>query len=118
MKTYYVADVDSIPEGQRLIVNVKGISIGIFNVNGEFYALHNRCPHEAAQLCKGRICGTTLASDVYEYKYGREGEILRCPMHNWEFDVKTGISLVDEKIRTKKYEVEVKDGKIGIIMNR
>ena len=114
MGAHYVADVDSIPEGTNIIVDVNGRRIGVYRLKDEFFALHNRCPHEGAQLCKGRICGTTLPSDVYDYEFGREGEILRCPMHGWEFDIKTGKSLFSEKVRTRAYKVNVEDGKIWI----
>ena len=57
MSRHIVATVDDIPPGKRLLVNVKGREIGIFNVDGEYLAISNRCPHEGASLCKGRIVG-------------------------------------------------------------
>jgi nitrite reductase/ring-hydroxylating ferredoxin subunit len=116
MAIHYVAETDDITEGQSKIVNVEGRSIGIYRIDGEYYALHNRCPHEGAQLCKGPVCGTTLPSNVYEYEFGRKGELVRCPWHGWEFEIKTGKSVFDEKVRTRSYKVQVDDGKIGIIL--
>ena len=47
-----------------------------------------------------------------EYRYSRQGEILRCPWHGWEFDVRTGQSAFDpEKIRAKSYPVGIEPGK-------
>ncbi|MCY9698175.1 Rieske (2Fe-2S) protein [Paenibacillus alginolyticus] len=116
MATHFVTDLISMADGQHVIVNVEGRSIGLYRINGEYYALHNRCPHEGAQLCKGKVCGTTLPSDVYAYQFGRQGEIVRCPWHGWEFDIKTGKSLVDEKVRVRSYKVTVEDGKVGIVI--
>jgi nitrite reductase/ring-hydroxylating ferredoxin subunit len=116
MTVHYVANKEDIAEGKSLIVEVGSLSIGVYNVRGEFYALLNRCPHEGAQLCKGKICGTTLPSDVYEYEYGRVGELVRCPWHGWEFEIKTGKAIFDEKVRTKSYKVQVDDGKVGIVI--
>lgn len=116
MATHYVANVSDIREGGSLIVEVEGRSIGIYRLRDRFYALHNRCPHEGAPLCKGPVCGTTLPSRVHEYVYGREGEIVRCPWHGWEFEIETGRALVDGKIRVRTYPVEVKDGRIGIVI--
>jgi nitrite reductase/ring-hydroxylating ferredoxin subunit len=62
MARHIVATVDDIPPGQRLLVNVKGRDIGIFNVGGEYFAVGNRCPHEGASLCKGRIVGLVESS--------------------------------------------------------
>jgi nitrite reductase/ring-hydroxylating ferredoxin subunit len=116
MAIHYVAQADEIQEGQSKIVSVEGRSIGIYRIGDEYYALYNRCPHEGAQLCKGPVCGTTLPSKVYEYEFGRKGELVRCPWHGWEFEIKTGKSVFDEKVRTRSYKVQVDEGKIGIVI--
>ncbi|TBL70106.1 Rieske (2Fe-2S) protein [Paenibacillus thalictri] len=116
MATHFVAEEKDLADGQHIIVDVEGRSIGLYRLDGEFYALHNYCPHEGAPLCKGPVCGTTLPSSVYEYRFGREGEIIRCPWHGWEFEIKTGKSLVNEKVRTRRYKVEVENGKVGIVI--
>lgn len=116
MALHFVAKVEDFAEGEHIIVDVKGFSIGIYRVGENFHAIYNRCPHEGAELCKGQVCGTNMPSGVYEYEFGREGEIVRCPWHGWEFDIKTGKSLFDDKVRTRSYKVEVVDGKIGIMI--
>ncbi|MFE5317826.1 Rieske (2Fe-2S) protein [Paenibacillus sp. NPDC056579] len=116
MAIYPVASVDEIPEGMYKIVSVEGRSIGIYNVKGEYCAIPNYCPHQGAELCKGPVCGTTLESQVYEFIYGRDQEIVRCPWHGWEFDLKTGKSLFSEKVRVRRYTVVVEDGRIGILI--
>jgi nitrite reductase/ring-hydroxylating ferredoxin subunit len=45
----------------------------------------------------------------------REGTILRCPWHQWEFDVTTGQNLANPGKRVRTYEVEVADGKVYVI---
>jgi 3-phenylpropionate/trans-cinnamate dioxygenase ferredoxin subunit len=80
-------------------------------VGGRFHALRNLCPHQQAPLCEGRIMGTTLASRPGTYVYGREGQILRCPWHGWEFDLTTGRSVFDpDGCRVKQYPVSVEGG--------
>src|SRR5690606_38390105 len=93
LQRHVVARASEIPPGERLIVDVAGRSIGVFNVRGSFYALRNRCPHQAAPLCRGAVKGTALPGKPGEYHWGREGEILRCPWHGWEFDILTGQSV-------------------------
>ena len=108
MARHIVGTVAEIPSGQRKIVEVNGISIGVFNVKGTYYALRNRCPHQGAPLCQGSIKGTTLPSPPGEYIWAREGEILRCPWHGWEFDILTGRSIFNpHKVHVKSYEVSV-----------
>ena len=108
MARFVVGTVDEIPPGQRRIVEVNGISIGVFNIKGSYFALRNVCPHQGAPLCRGSVRGTTLPSAPGEYRWGRDGEIIRCPWHGWEFDVLTGRSLFNpHRCRVKAYEVTV-----------
>lgn len=95
MQKYFVATKDEITEGSCKIVKVKNAEYGIYNVKGQYVAWRNACPHFGAPVCKGMITSTRLPSDVYEYKLGRENEIVRCPWHGWEFDLITGEHLVD-----------------------
>ena len=81
MAQHIVATVDDIPPGKRMLVNVEGRDIGIFNVGGEYFAVGNRCPHEGASLCKGRIVGLVESSEPGSYQFSRRGELLRCPWH-------------------------------------
>ena len=110
---YAVAKVAELPVGARKIVCIaafgKPIEIGVFNIGGRLFAYRNVCPHAGAPVCAGKICSTTLPSHVYEYELAREGEILRCPWHGWEFDLFTGEHLVDETTKLRAYQVECAD---------
>jgi nitrite reductase (NADH) small subunit len=108
MGRHVVGTIAELPVGTRKIVTLEGRSIGIFNVNGVYRALKNNCPHQGAPLCVGKVTGMTLPSDPGQYLYGREGEILRCPWHGWEFDIHNGKSIYDpHKCLVKTYEVTV-----------
>ena len=107
-KKHIVAAVHEIPVGQRKIIEINGRSIGIFNIAGEFFALLNRCPHAGGELCTGTITGLRQADLPGRYQYSRPGEIIRCPWHGWEFDIKSGKSWFDpQKVRVKPYPVTV-----------
>ena len=113
---HVVCAVADLRPGQRRIVKVGGRSIGVFNVKGRFYALHNGCPHRGGPLCEGRIGGTTLAADGRAFAYGREGRILRCAWHGWEFDVTTGRAIADAAVRARTYRVAVEDGNVLVML--
>ncbi len=108
MARYVVAAAADVPPGGRLIVDVEGRSIGIFNVDGDYLAVRNRCPHQGGPLCEGVQIGALTSEGPGHYAYDRANEIIRCPWHAWEFDLRTGASWFDpERTRVRAYEVEV-----------
>ncbi|WP_159882374.1 Rieske (2Fe-2S) protein [Paenibacillus puerhi] len=104
---HVVAKVSDIPPGTRKLVEAGGRSLGIYHVNGQFYALRNVCPHQGAELCKGLTTALVVSPGPGQFDYEREGEIVRCPWHQWEFDIKTGCMIVDPSKRTMSYDVTV-----------
>lgn len=108
---HVVGPAAEIPPGGRRIVVLEGRSIGVFNLAGEFFALRNTCPHQGGPLCLGVLSGLSVPSSPGRYLYLRRGEILRCPWHGWEFDVRTGRSYVDPAgTRVRTYPVELVPG--------
>lgn len=108
-----ICPASEISPGQRKIVEVDGLSVGIFNIEGEFYALNNLCPHQLAPLCMGEVSGLVTAdgTDPENFKWEKDGYIIKCPWHNWEFDITTGGSVFNpHKVKTRTYDVEVKSG--------
>ncbi|BCA53702.1 putative Rieske-type ferredoxin [Nitrospira sp. KM1] len=69
-----VAKVDEIPPGTGRTVDVKGVWIALFNVDGTFYAVDNACPHAGGPLGEGHLTG----------------DMIECPWHGWSFSVRTG----------------------------
>lgn len=108
MASHVVASVDEIPPGERKIVDVAGRSIGVFNIGGEFFAIRNRCPHQGGPLCLGPLVGSLESTAPGEYVFSRPGELVRCPWHAWEFDLRTGESWFDPlKMRVRSYDVSL-----------
>ena len=113
---HIVAKVDEISNGERKIIEVNGRSIGVFNVGGEFFALLNRCPHAGAELCSGTVTGLRRSDKPGEYVWDRAGEIVRCPWHGWEFDIKTGQSWFDpSRVRVRPYPVTIESDVAGYV---
>ena len=116
-----VGPVSEFPSGtRRIVVPFRGrAGIGIFNVGGQFHALRNLCPHKAGPLCTGRVSGRVVAAAPPTVADAgldlvREGEIIRCPWHLWEFDLRTGECLVDPKMRVKTYPVRIEEGQVVV----
>jgi len=111
MTKHVVAAVGEIPPGTRKLAQVNGRAIVVFNLGGEFFALNNRCPHRGGSLHHGRQIGLVESDAPGRYCYSRSGEIIRCPWHGWEFDIRTGQSWCDpSRVRARRYAVSVERG--------
>ena len=110
-KKHVVAALGEIPPGGRKLVSADGRAIVVFNLDGEFFALSNRCPHRGGSLCEGNLTGLVLSEEPGHYNYTRRGEIIRCPWHAWEFDIRTGQSWCDPtSTRARQFQVTVEPG--------
>jgi len=111
MAKHVVAALAELPPGSRKLVTVKGRKVAVFNVGGELFALVDRCPHRGGSLCEGKLMGLVQSCEPGSYSFSRPGEILRCPWHGWEFDIRTGKSWCDpERVKAKSYQVAVEPG--------
>ena len=111
MAKHVIAALREFPAGTRKLVDAGGRQVAVFNIKGEFFGLLNRCPHQGAALCEGPLIGLAQSSDPGEIEYTKLGEIIRCPWHGWEFDVRTGKSWCDPtRIRARQFSVSVAPG--------
>jgi 3-phenylpropionate/trans-cinnamate dioxygenase ferredoxin subunit len=109
-RKFVVGRASELAEGERMIVNINGRSIGVFNVGGTFYGLPNRCPHKGAELCRGVLVGELSSPAPGEFSYDADRKFLTCPWHGWEFDVATGQSYFDPaNTRVRTYPVAVQE---------
>jgi len=93
-----VCPIDALPRGTcRRFTLPNGEELAIYNINGEYYATDNTCPHQGAALSDGAVLG----------------HVVECGWHGWQFDVRTGECLtVSERIRT--FVVRVEDGVVVV----
>lgn len=113
-RSLVVCAVEELPPGGRRIVRMGNAEVGVFNVDGRYYALPNRCPHQLGPLCEGTISGTLVANAETGWRptWTKEGEILTCPWHGLEFDIPSGQCLAYARIRLRRYRVSVRDGRV------
>ncbi|WP_168121235.1 Rieske (2Fe-2S) protein [Paenibacillus sp. HB172176] len=107
MTRYLVGNVSEFEDGQKKIIAVGGKSVGIYEIGGQLHAIRNLCPHQGAELCRGVTAAWVDSSGPGDFRFEREGEIVRCPWHQWEFDIRTGCMVVDPATRTMTYGVTV-----------
>jgi nitrite reductase/ring-hydroxylating ferredoxin subunit len=90
------ADLD---EGAPLLVHVRGIPVLLIRLDDEVHALSNSCAHMGCPLADGLV----------------EGDFLRCPCHEWAFDVRTGELWEAPEIRVPIYPVKVESGSVWVL---
>lgn len=111
MPKYVIAKTAEIPAGSRQCVSVAGRDIVVFNVDGAFFALANRCPHRGAKLSDGMVVGRIGSSGYGDYSLDSKGTTVRCPWHGWEYDLRTGRSFCDPaQVRARGYEIDTVPG--------
>lgn len=120
-----VGKVWEIPPGERkIVVPFRGrAGIGIFNIKGDFYAARNICPHKHGPLCTGELSGRVAteappSSDGSFISLERLGEVIRCPWHQWPFEIATGRCLVDPAVRVATYPVKIKGNDVVVEYDR
>ena len=90
---------EDIPPGTCKLGKVGDKEVAIYNVDGQFFATQSQCTHAGGPLCEGALWG----------------DIVTCPWHGSEFNVRTGEVTLDpatEPILT--YPVTVIDGVITV----
>jgi len=111
MAAHIVATTAELPDGARKRVQIGTRDIVVFCVGSEYFALLDRCPHQGGKLSDGILCGLAEAGEPGEYRYSRPREFVRCPWHGWEFDLRTGRSIISpDRIRTRRYPARVEPG--------
>jgi len=84
-----VARASDIPPGSVCAYAVGRYEVALFNVDGEFYALENSCPHQGGPIADGWM----------------EGPLVTCPWHGWCFDVRTGKMTLGDFARVTAFAV-------------
>jgi nitrite reductase/ring-hydroxylating ferredoxin subunit len=115
-KEYTVAPVSEFPPGTHRVVKAGRREIGVFNIDGSFYALPNLCTHQLGPLCKGKVSGTVICTRQTNWKlqWGFDGKIVTCPWHGMEYHIPTGTCLAFPEIRLRSYEVWVEDEQVKV----
>ena len=99
-----VAESKDIPVGGKIVVEVDGVEIAVFNVDNElYYAVEDICSHDGGPLGEGELI------DSYE---------IECPRHGGRFDIRTGKALVMPAFEPiEAYPVTVRDGAIFLTVD-
>jgi nitrite reductase (NADH) small subunit len=114
---HIVCNQEEIVSGEMrayLINNKTSIVVGC-NKNNEYFAVRDVCPHQGARLSQGELTWNTISNEPSTYEITREGEIIRCPWHSFDFDTKSGQCMAaPQRMKVKTYKVIVEDGRVVV----
>ena len=108
-----VGKVDDFVQGRCRAVRIGGRDYLIWRSGDQFYATRDACPHQGAPLEYAQLSGTMLPAEPKRLEYGMCDQVIRCPWHKWEFDVRTGEALFGtERRRLVTYPVSVEGDQV------
>ena len=95
-----MARTEELVPGKMIEKRILARRIALVNYNGELHAFEGDCKHMKASLCNGKI----------------ENGVIVCPWHSWRYDLATGACLTLDKVRLRKYVVEIEDGDVYVVL--
>ena len=97
--TIDVCPVEELPPGERRMIDVNGRKVGVFNADGDLYAIEDRCSHDDGPLAEG--------------PFDPPARTVECPRHGSLFDLETGRpKTLPAYLPVETFRVRVEDGTI------
>lgn len=93
-----VAGTADVKPGSGIVAEVNGKAIAVFNLGDAFYAIDNTCTHRGGPLGEGDV----------------EGDVVSCPWHGWQFNIKTGACPTNPSAKVTVYETKVESTDIKV----
>jgi nitrite reductase/ring-hydroxylating ferredoxin subunit len=112
-----VGRYDELAGAERHVVEIDGLSLGLFFVAGEVRAWRNLCPHLGGPVCQGKLVARTLQGVEPDgrsrgLELSATERVMVCPWHGLEFDLLTGAHPIDAKVRLRGVPVRVANGEV------
>lgn len=94
---------EKVPDlGGRTFLKVGDKFLVLFNINQQFYAIDDSCPHQGASMYSGCL----------------EGRIIACPAHGLRFDLASGFMLNSIQFKIPFYAVETIEEQLFIVLEQ
>src|SRR5438046_10489283 len=99
-----VGPVEELPPGSVKIVVAGSIAVGVYNLDGEYYAIEDRCSHDDGPLCEG--------------DFDAEEGYAVCPRHGANIDIRSGRPLtLPAVLPVEIFAARVDDGWVKVDLN-
>lgn len=117
MSEQRVGSVRAFKDGEKRVILIGGVEVGIFQLDGEFYAWRNVCPHHGGPVCQGRIFTRVIANvapdrTVHGCSYDESKRHIVCPWHGGEFNIRTGHHAGTDALSLDPIPAIIRDGEV------
>lgn len=90
---------EEVAPGEVLKVETGGLTVAVFNLDGDFYVTDDACTHGPGSLSEGFI----------------DGDVIECNFHQGRFNIRTGeVVLPPCMVPVKTYKTLVEDGVVSV----
>ncbi len=121
MAEQLVGKLSEFKDGDRRIVIMGDLEIGVFRHEGKFYAYRNLCVHQGGPACEGLIIAKVeeriMPDKTSRGLYFSETDMhFVCPWHGYEYDLRTGECVADRRLKLRRYEVVQKGDDLYVVV--
>ena len=95
-----VARAGEIVDGEGFPVDIDGVPIAIFRVDGRYYAIADSCPHQGAPLCDGAVSGRSVI----------------CSWHGWRYSLEDGRRIDASRGQVRTYPVQLVGDEVQVAL--
>ncbi|MDY0387671.1 MAG: Rieske (2Fe-2S) protein [Methanolobus sp.] len=99
-KWIFAIKENELADDEKKALSLEGDKVLIIRKNGLFFVMSNKCPHMECPLSKGTL----------------EHYVLKCPCHDWRFDIRNGKFLDAKEIKVPIYETKLMDDNVFVNM--
>jgi nitrite reductase/ring-hydroxylating ferredoxin subunit len=112
--------VSDFAEGQRVLLEVNGREVFVFERAGRYYAFENVCPHMGGPVGEGILMGKVEAvlgpnKELIRERFSTTEIHLVCPWHGWEYDIETGECAALRRYRLRRYEAVQRGDEVYVV---
>src|SRR5271165_5394198 len=98
---FKAANRAELPPGGKILLEIDGRAIALFNVDGTYYAIDDVCTHDGGPLAEGDLDGSSI----------------QCPRHGARFDVRTGKPLCMPAVEpVATHHVELRGDEVFVVL--
>lgn len=118
MSRVHVESAAAFEPGAKRIVETERGEVGVFNVDGDYYAIPNTCAHQGGPLCEGTVLDDVTGEydgvgDRVRERF-TDDKVIKCPWHGWEYHLDSGDLAGDDRVSLPTFDVVEDDGEIFV----